>query len=319
MTIEQRLEDLLNGDANLYNFRMLTRAMRDLFEYTKTKGSGGGGGGEVFYATPINPSWPKWSQLSYSYGFDKNQTRIFHEFQGTVETDAMFSVRGGGGRWNSNQGLGSWQDGGHVFEGWNATNTYRLTIGVGKRYNSAFIQVFNPNSKEFFPVKIGSDEDNKGFDFGHNEATFYGNAILKKNIIADTEVVFTRSVNNGRVEFTGGSVGGTNNRNGGAIVLFGEAWNNASSRGGVDLLVGSYTADLNNASVRFQHVSQTDGAQMIATIGKNGLQMSTGVVTLARLSEAPTGTIQNGSMYYNTTTNKVMVRENGAWKTLTTE
>ena len=82
---------------------------------------------------PINPEWEKWQDVRYNYGFNTAQQPIFNTIDGVLESTVMLSVRGGRGRWN-NQGRPTSQfvDGGHLFEGWNGTETCRLTMLIGK-------------------------------------------------------------------------------------------------------------------------------------------------------------------------------------------
>ena len=122
---------------------------------------------------PINPEWEKWQDVRYNYGFNTAQQPIFNTIDGVLESTVMLSVRGGRGRWN-NQGRPTSQfvDGGHLFEGWNGTETCRLTMLIGKYApDLACIQVYSPKGlyrdvRHFGWVKLGSDEKNQGVDFG---------------------------------------------------------------------------------------------------------------------------------------------------------
>ena len=122
---------------------------------------------------PIDPEWEKWQDVRYNYGFNTAQQPIFNTIDGVLESTVMLSVRGGRGRWN-NQGRPTSQfvDGGHLFEGWNGTETCRLTMLIGKYApDLACIQVYSPKGlyrdvRHFGWVKLGSDEKNQGVDFG---------------------------------------------------------------------------------------------------------------------------------------------------------
>lgn len=122
---------------------------------------------------PIDPQWEKWQDVRYNYGFNTSQQPIFNTVDGVLESTVMLSVRGGRGRWN-NQGrpTSEFVDGGHLFEGWNGTESCRLTLLIGKYTpDLACIQVYSPKGlyrdvRHFGWVKMGSDEKNQGVDFG---------------------------------------------------------------------------------------------------------------------------------------------------------
>ena len=82
---------------------------------------------KVSRTTPCNPQWEKWSDVRYNYGFNTSKTPVFNTIDGVVEATVMMSVRGGLGRWNSTVGTpySKFVDGGHLFEGWNASETCR--------------------------------------------------------------------------------------------------------------------------------------------------------------------------------------------------
>ena len=126
---------------------------------------------------PVNPEWEKWQDVRYNYGFNTTQQPIFNTIDGVLESTVMLSVRGGRGRWN-NQGRPTSQfvDGGHLFEGWNASETCRLTMLIGKQApDIACIQVYSPKGlyhekRHFGWVKLGSDDAREGVDFGRRWA-----------------------------------------------------------------------------------------------------------------------------------------------------
>ncbi|MBR2352195.1 MAG: hypothetical protein IKA70_04595 [Alistipes sp.] len=133
---------------------------------------------KVSRTTPCNPQWEKWSDVRYNYGFNTSKTPIFNTIDGVVEATVMMSVRGGLGRWNSTVGTpySKFVDGGHLFEGWNASETCRLTMLIGKQApDIACIQVYSPKGlyrtkRHFGWVKLGSDDANEGVDFGRRWA-----------------------------------------------------------------------------------------------------------------------------------------------------
>ena len=129
---------------------------------------------KVSRTTPCDPQWEKWQDVRYNYGFNTSKTPIFNTFDGVVESTVMLSVRGGLGRWNSTVGtpFSKFVDGGHLFEGWNGTETCRLTMLIGKQApDIACIQVYSPKGlylpkRHFGWVKLGSDDARQGVDFG---------------------------------------------------------------------------------------------------------------------------------------------------------
>lgn len=126
----------------------------------------------------INPEWDKWQDVRYNYGFNTSEQPVHNVIDGILETTTMLSVRGGLGRWhNGTPGLvTSFVDGGHLFEGWNGTETCRLTMLIGKQApDIACIQVYSPKGlykpeRHFGWVKIGSDSKKEGVDFGRRWA-----------------------------------------------------------------------------------------------------------------------------------------------------
>ena len=133
---------------------------------------------KVSRTTPCDPQWEKWQDVRYNYGFKTSKTPIFNTFDGVVESTVMLSVRGGLGRWNSTVGtpFSKFVDGGHLFEGWNAKESCRLTMLIGKQApDIACIQVYSPKGlyrekRHFGWVKLGSDDAREGVDFGRRWA-----------------------------------------------------------------------------------------------------------------------------------------------------
>jgi hypothetical protein len=123
---------------------------------------------------PVDPSWDKWQDVRYNYGFNTSEQPIFNTVEGVLESTTMLSVRGGKGRWNNSTSkpYTTFVDGGHLFEGWNGTETCRLTMLIGKQApDIACIQVYSPKGlylpkRHFGWVKLGSDDARQGVDFG---------------------------------------------------------------------------------------------------------------------------------------------------------
>lgn len=137
----------------------------------------------------IDTSWTKWNDVRYNYGFDINKTPIYNEVKGVFETDTMFSVKGGKGRWSDNL-----QYGGHLFEGWSKNDLSRYTTLIGKQGQMiADIFVYSPaglleEERRFGWVKVGSDEVNKGVDFSNRWVKFYNYMILHNSNTTPTFV-----------------------------------------------------------------------------------------------------------------------------------
>ncbi|MBP3423644.1 MAG: hypothetical protein J6K57_01215 [Alistipes sp.] len=134
--------------------------------------------GRVVVAKPVNPAWEKWQDVRYNYGFNTEEQPIFNTVEGVLESTTMLSVRGGKGRWNNStdKPYTTFVDGGHLFEGWNGSETCRLTMLIGKQApDIACIQVYSPKGlykpkRHFGWVKIGSDDAKEGVDFGRRWA-----------------------------------------------------------------------------------------------------------------------------------------------------
>ena len=128
----------------------------------------------VRVSKPVDPSWDKWQDVRYNYGFNTAEQPIFNTVEGVLESTTMLSVRGGKGRWNNSTSkpYTTFVDGGHLFEGWNGTETCRLTMLIGKQApDIACIQVYSPKGlylpkRHFGWVKLGSDDARQGVDFG---------------------------------------------------------------------------------------------------------------------------------------------------------
>ena len=137
--------------------------------------------GRVVVAKPVNPAWEKWQDVRYNYGFNTEEQPIYNTVEGVLESNTMLSVRGGRGRWNNSTSkpYTTFVDGGHLFEGWNGSETCRLTMLIGKQApDIACIQVYSPKGlylpkRHFGWVKIGSDDACEGVDFGRRWAVSF--------------------------------------------------------------------------------------------------------------------------------------------------
>lgn len=150
---------------------------------------------------PIDPKWEKWQDVRYNYGFNTAEQPIFNTVDGVFESTTMFSVRGGLGRWNNStdKPYTTFVDGGHLFEGWNKSESCRLTMLIGKQApDIACIQVYSPKGlyrpkRHFGWVKLGSDDANEGVDFGRRWAISFVPFTLGAFDKAPTTTFYTNS------------------------------------------------------------------------------------------------------------------------------
>ena len=150
---------------------------------------------------PIDPKWDKWQDVRYNYGFNTAEQPIFNTVDGVFESTTMFSVRGGLGRWNNStdKPYTTFVDGGHLFEGWNKSESCRLTMLIGKQApDIACIQVYSPKGlyrpkRHFGWVKLGSDDANEGVDFGRRWAISFVPFTLGAFDKAPTTTFYTNS------------------------------------------------------------------------------------------------------------------------------
>lgn len=150
---------------------------------------------------PIDPKWEKWQDVRYNYGFNTAEQPIFNTVNGVFESTTMFSVRGGLGRWNNStdKPYTTFVDGGHLFEGWNKSESCRLTMLIGKQApDIACIQVYSPKGlyrpkRHFGWVKLGSDDAKEGVDFGRRWAISFVPFTLGAFDKAPTTTFYTNS------------------------------------------------------------------------------------------------------------------------------
>lgn len=206
--------------------------------------------GKINAVSSIDPNWPNWSSIVYDFGLDHNVDRTWHHFTGPIETDSMISVLGGKGRWHD-----AFEDGGHLFEGWNASNTERLTLIIGKVLHTASIFVFNPNTGGFETIQIGSDVVGKGVLFGPDNMILPGRVAMRTT--GDVHVALNSQTGKGW-ELCGGSAGGGGTRNGPGIRAFGLLTNYPDSAGKLELFIGAFTGSLLKEKYGLYVKSQTN-------------------------------------------------------------
>ncbi len=157
--------------------------------------------GCVTRSMPTDPNWEKWQDVRYNYGFNTSEQPIYNTVDGVFESTTMFSVRGGRGRWNNStdKPYTTFVDGGHLFEGWNGSESCRLTMLIGKQApDIACIQVYSPKGlyapkRHFGWVKIGSDDAKEGVDFGRRWAISFVPFTLGSFNVAPTTTYYNNS------------------------------------------------------------------------------------------------------------------------------
>lgn len=254
----------------------------------------------------INEHWEKWKETPYKRGFVPSRTPIPHRIYGGIDSDGMITVRSGRGRWNSNDSdvtTSVFVNGGHVFEGWSADNTYRLTMIVGKRDGCGDIFVLDERTVDFGWVKIGSDIPDEGFDFGRHRAVFH------------RPVTAAERANH--LEFSG-SVPVDGNFSGGTLRLFGDE--HAERAGSAEVWVGNREqARPSTFAVKAIQPNEAETeSEPLFSVQSSGEARFLGAVKVGSLPEDPQNG-EPGQIYYNTTMHKFRVNENGTWKTIVTE
>lgn len=149
------------------------------------------GGGEYIAETaPVDSDANVWNDFKNFAGYDPATTPVQQEVNGELRAGMITAT--GRGRWNSTQSsvktatgdtvdmsTTNFVDGGHVFEGWDATHTYRFTMLIGKfSQGRAHIFTFKPQSsgvEVFGSVWIGSDHQYKGIEITPTYAQMWGN------------------------------------------------------------------------------------------------------------------------------------------------
>lgn len=187
------LEEGTNVITNSYNYNM------DV-SYYKTKGNNipteDDGNIDIdslknYFVAKESSSDPDnewWDDFKHLMGFNMNTTPLPQEINS--EFRARMITAKGGGRWASGSTVTStsgeesqspFVDGGHVFEGWDESGTWRYTVLIGKfKAGRAHVFTFKPNKngvEEFGIVTVGGDHEYDGMDFAQKYAQMWGNII----------------------------------------------------------------------------------------------------------------------------------------------
>ncbi len=126
----------------------------------------------IKYESFVNPDWEKWSERSYNYGFDTKKVEVPIFFNSSIATNSTIMVRGGD-EFKKRWGL-------HVFEGYAADDTSRLTMILNKHFEEkmpvAEIYYFGSayGDTAYNWTRIGSDVPYHSYMFSLDSAIFYG-------------------------------------------------------------------------------------------------------------------------------------------------
>ena len=134
----------------------------------------------IFFESFIDPTWEKWAERSYNYGFDKAIVPVPMYFD-SIATDATIMVRG------NNNHKKRW--GLHVFEAYAADDKSRITMILNKHIEEGlpvaelyyYASVYGQSTQAYNWFRIGSDVPYHSFMFGRDNAIFYG-AVEMRNI-----------------------------------------------------------------------------------------------------------------------------------------
>ena len=141
----------------------------------------------------IDPTWDKWKERGYYFGFDPETTPMYTSINGILSTPYMVQVRGNRDEKNRKR----W--GYHVFEGYAQDDKSRITLLVNKHveWDKPVAEMYyygteyNHSEKAYNWFRIGSDVRQHSFLFGRDKAIFYGslslsNALTLGNIGKDS-------------------------------------------------------------------------------------------------------------------------------------
>ncbi len=143
-------------------------------------------------SSDIDTTWSKWKDRGYNYGFNPVLTPMYTTVNGILCTPYMIQVRG-----NENE-LNKKRWGYHVFEGFAADDTSRITMLVNKHIEEGrpvaemyyYGTVYGHSNAAYNWFRIGSDVRQHSFLFSRDKAIFYGslklsNALTLGNIGKD--------------------------------------------------------------------------------------------------------------------------------------
>lgn len=171
------LSSLLLSSLTFY----LGLAQEDLNKYILTHpGSEGSALKRIELRSDIDPSWDKWLDRGYAFGFEKEKTPMYTTVNGILSTPYMIQVRGNTYEKNKKR----W--GFHVFEGFAQDDRSRITMLVNKHTEVDkpvaelyyYGTVYNHSNAAYNWFRIGSDVREHSFLFSRDQALFYGSLKL---------------------------------------------------------------------------------------------------------------------------------------------
>jgi hypothetical protein len=128
----------------------------------------------------IDPTWDKWEQRGYHFGFNPDFTPVYTTINGIVSTPYMVQVRGNSSEINMKRwGL-------HVFEGYAKDDKSRITLLLNKHIeeNKPVAELYyygtkyNHSDSAYNWFRIGSDVRKHSYLFSRDQAIFYGSLKL---------------------------------------------------------------------------------------------------------------------------------------------
>lgn len=180
--------------------------------------------GGIFEDSAVDTESPDWNNFKNFSGYNPSTAPIPQEVNGELRAGMLTAT--GRGRWNTmqqtvlsskgeplNMSETGFVDGGHVFEGWDASHTYRLTALIGKyAQGRAHIFTFKPQAsgvETFGQVWIGSDHQYKGLEIQPTFAQMWGNFVCQ---------TFSGPNNYGSAKYYGGTAGADRGKADGAHI-----------------------------------------------------------------------------------------------------
>jgi hypothetical protein len=146
----------------------------------------------VELSSDIDPTWNRWLERGYNFGFNKDKTPMYTTVNSILSTPYMIQVRGNEEERNKKR----W--GYHVFEGYAKDDKSRITMLVNKHIEENkpvaelyyYGTTYNHSNAAYNWFRIGSDVRKHSFMFSRDRAVFYGslqltNALTLGNIGTD--------------------------------------------------------------------------------------------------------------------------------------
>jgi hypothetical protein len=142
----------------------------------------------------IEPSNEWWNNFKNYMGFNPQTDEVPEKIVSALYSLGMITAHAD--RWKTgHQGMSTkgvlsdsvFKQGGHVFEGWDTEDMYRLTMIIGKfTQGRCHIFSFKPNSsgvETFGTITVGSDHEYKGMDFTPNYAHMWGTVSAENGFV----------------------------------------------------------------------------------------------------------------------------------------